>query len=485
MKKTVYNFVLPLVLCLLAFLPGHSFAQDEAEPTLSEVLATSTLTPEAQQAIVSALDAASASAADATIRANNSWLLISTALVLMMTVPGLMLFYGGLVRTKNVLSIMMQCFLSCAIVSVLWLIYGFSLTYSTVPIADGAAIPLFTQIFGDFSMFLLSGVEGMDAVNITNVAFQATFAIITPALIIGAFAERFRFKAFVPFLILWVTFVYIPLARMVWAPQGFFKQTYKAMIGIDPLDFAGGNVVHISSGVSALVIALYLGKRRGWPGNDFAPHNLVIASIGAGLLWVGWFGFNAGSALASGSQASLAFLATHFSAAAAAVTWVAAEWITRGKPSLLGMISGVVAGLVGVTPAAGFVSPFAGLIIGVVTGLVCFSVVTFIKPALKVDDSLDVFGIHGCGGMVGAVLTGVFANAAFNGPNLEALGVSRATLITSQVGTIIITAAMAAILTLIFVVIVDKLIGIKPTEEEEMIGMDLVDHGEMGYHRLS
>ncbi|MDX1973149.1 MAG: ammonium transporter [Candidatus Sumerlaeia bacterium] len=465
----------------------ETVTEEVSEPALADVLSKSNLSPEVQAALVQSLEAANAgasAAASATANANNSWVLISSALVLMMTIPGLMLFYGGLVRSKNVLSVMMQCFLSCAIVSVLWMIYGYSLTYSTVTF-EGDKVPFLNQIFGDLSLFLLAGVESMDPVSITNVVFQATFAIITPALIVGAFAERFRFRAFVPFLILWVTFVYIPLARMVWSSQGFFKNTYKEIMGIDPLDFAGGNVVHISSGVSALVLAIYLGKRRGWPGNDFAPHNLVIAAIGAGLLWVGWFGFNAGSALSSGNQASLAFLATHFSAASAALTWTFAEWITRGKPSLLGMISGVVAGLVGVTPAAGYISPLAGLIIGIVTGLVCFTVVTYVKPALKVDDSLDVFGIHGCGGMVGATLTGVFASAAFNGPDLAAHGATRVALILSQVGSIIITALMAGILTLVFVVIIDKVIGIRPNEEEELVGLDLVDHGEMGYHKLS
>jgi len=412
------------------------------------------------------------------IFANNAWMLVSCALVLMMTAPGLVLFYGGLVRTKNVLSVMMQGFFCMAVVSILWFAYGYTIAFG----ADG------NKFIGGLGNLFLNGV-GQEATiykipDLTFMLFQLMFAIITPALITGAFAERFRFKALVVFVALWVTVVYFPLAHMVWG--GGLLAT-----SIPALDFAGGTVVHISSGVSALVCAMYLGKRRNWPGPDFAPHNLVISAIGAGLLWVGWFGFNAGSACAADGIASSAFASTHMSAAGAAFSWMVAEWITRKKPSALGVIAGVVAGLVGITPGAGFVTPGAGLIIGLVTGVVCFAAVTYLKPMLKVDDSLDVFGVHGVGGILGAVLTGVFAtkvvnpirgaaeDGTINGVGLVD-GVGKQ--VVDQILAVGVTVVLAVVATLVILFIVDKLIGIRPTAEEEMQGLDFVDHGEAGYH---
>ncbi len=452
-------------------------------PTLTALAAFALLAAVSFAQDVTAADIAELKAMieEAKTYANNSWIMTSSAIVLMMTAPGLILFYGGLVRAKNVLSVMMQSFFCMGLVSILWLVYGYS-----VALGDSES-----PYWGGLGKMFLAGVssdtsEGLP--EMTVMFFQLMFAIITPALITGAFAERFRFRALVPFILLWSTIVYFPLTNWVWG-GGILAGGEWFGPHIEGLDFAGGTVVHISSGVSALVCALYLGRRRGYPGNEFAPHHLVISAIGAGLLWVGWFGFNAGSALAADSIASNAFAATHFSAAGAAVSWMVAEWITRGKPSLLGVISGVVAGLVGVTPAAGFITPVSGLIIGLVTGAVCFGAVTYLKPALKVDDSLDVFGIHGLGGMVGALLTGVFATVAVNDFFGEGAPVGGMDGNWGQVGTqaltIVITVLLAAVATLGILLLVDKTIGIRPSEEDEMTGLDLVDHGETGYHRLT
>jgi Amt family ammonium transporter len=399
----------------------------------------------------------------------------------MMTAPGLMLFYGGLVRAKNVLSLFMQCFYLMGMISLLWLVYGYSLAF-----APG------NPFIGGFDHLFLKGV-GMEATALTIpdqtfAFFQLMFAIITPALIVGAFAERFRFKALAVFMIAWVTVVYVPLAHMVWGPGGFLHIADGTFKG---LDFAGGTVVHISSGVSALVCAIYLGKRNGYPSGQFVPHNLIFSATGAAMLWVGWFGFNAGSALGAGGAASGAFLATHMSAAAATISWLAAEWLFRGKPSLLGGISGAVAGLVAVTPAAGFVTPVAGTIIGLLAGVVCWLAVTKVKAAFGYDDSLDVFGVHGVGGMLGAVLTGVFAHssvfAAFGEkedgtPMPVGLLEGNPGQVFNQIVGIGVAAGLAVVGTLVILFVVDKLIGVRATAEEQETGLDIVDHGEQAYH---
>ncbi|MEO8377747.1 MAG: ammonium transporter, partial [Candidatus Sumerlaeota bacterium] len=375
--------------------------------------------PEAAPDIAAQIAELKQKIADAQMAGDNAWVLTSSAVVLLMTAPGLMLFYGGLVRAKNVLSIFVQCFYLMALISILWLLFGYSLAF-----AKGNAF------IGGFDYVFLKGVAG--APNATYAAtiphqtfmiFQLMFAIITPGLMCGAFAERFRFRALAAFMLLWAIFVYFPLAHMVWGEGGFLNAFVgPANGGVKALDFAGGTVVHISSGVSALVCALYLGKRSGYPGPQFVPHNLVLSAIGAGLLWMGWFGFNAGSALGSGALASAAFTSTHMSAAGATMTWLLAEWIFRGKPSLLGGISGAVAGLVAVTPAAGFVTPVSGLIIGLIAGVFCWFCCTKIKSIFKYDDSLDVFGVHGMGGMLGAILTGVFATKEVNSALGDTLG---------------------------------------------------------------
>ncbi|MGH9880797.1 MAG: ammonium transporter, partial [Pyrinomonadaceae bacterium] len=343
------------------------------------------------------LEAATASAQSA---GDNAWVLVCAALVLMMTGPGLALFYGGLVRKKNVLATMMQSFALMAVITVLWALYGYSVAF-----AEG------TPFFGSLSYALLRGVTGSPNADYaatipqqTFMLFQLMFAVITPALITGAFAERIKFSAMLVFTGLWATFVYFPLAHMVWGKGGFLN----AVLGgvVPALDFAGGTVVHIASGFSALVCAIYLGKRYGYPKTAMAPHNLVLSVIGACMLWVGWFGFNAGSALAAGTLATSAFVATHFAAATGTLGWIAAEWVRTRKPTILGAISGAVCGLVGITPASGFVTPLSSLLIGFIAGVGCFLMVTEVKKRLGYDDSLDVFGVHGTGGLIGAVLTG-------------------------------------------------------------------------------
>ena len=444
-------------------------------PGLAAVMAFACAAVAHAQEAAPSMEELAAQVAHAQASADNAWIMTASAIVLMMTAPGLILFYGGLVRSKNVLSVFMHSLLMMGAVSLAWLVAGYSIAFGG-PTGEEAS-----PFIGGFDHLFLQGVshefDGSGISEMTVMFFQMMFAIITPALMTGAFAERFRFRALVPFAVLWSLILYAPLTHMVWGENGFLNTAIPA------LDFAGGTVVHISSGVSALVIALYIGKRRNYPGPDFAPHNLVISAIGAGLLWVGWFGFNAGSALAANHVATSAFAATHFSAAAAACSWCAAEWLLKKKPSLLGAISGLVAGLVGVTPAAGFVTPWAGMVIGLVTGVAAFFAVEFLKPKLGYDDSLDVFGIHGVGGMVGAVLTGVVATAAI-GAGVAGLIDGEPGRVVSQIFAVLITIGMSVVITGVLIVLIDKTIGIRPTEEEELMGLDIIDHGERGYRNL-
>jgi Amt family ammonium transporter len=409
---------------------------------------------------------------------DNAWLLTCAALVLMMTGPGLALFYGGLVRRKNVLATMMQSFTMMAVVTVLWALFGYSLAFAK-----------WNFFVGDLHFGLLHNVGS--APNATYAAtipqqtfmvYQLMFAIITPALITGAFAERMKFSAMLLFMILWSTFIYFPLAHMVWGEGGLLNA---ALGGRFPtLDFAGGTVVHISSGVSALVCALYLGKRVGYPKQAMKPHNLTLSFIGACLLWVGWFGFNAGSALAANGLASSAFVATHFAAAAAALSWLAVEWLRLGKPTVLGGISGAVAGLVAVTPASGFVTPMAALMIGALAGGFCYFMTTAIKKRFGYDDSLDVFGIHGAGGTLGALLTGVFAsrivNPIFKDAPVGMLEGNSRQMINQVVG-VLISIAVASVGSLIILKFVDLMIGVRVSPETEVAGLDITQHGEEGY----
>jgi Amt family ammonium transporter len=435
----------------------------------------------AQDDKMAALEAAVQSAQSS---GDNAWMLVSAALVLMMTGPGLALFYGGLVRRKNVLGTMMQSFILMALVTVVWAICGYSLAFG-----EG------TVFVGDLRYLFLNGVgaepNGDYAATIpqqTFMIFQLMFAIITPALISGAFAERMRFSAMLLFTVLWLLIVYLPMAHMVWGKGGMLN----AFLGgsIPCLDFAGGTVVHITSGFSALVCAVYLGKRLGFGGEGMKPHNLVLSFIGACLLWVGWFGFNAGSALGAGSLATSAFVATHFGAATGALGWVLAEWVKHGKPSVLGGISGAVAGLVAITPGSGFVTPMSALLIGFLAGLVCFFFVVIVKNKFGYDDSLDAFGVHGIGGLLGAVLTGVFATNAVNSAlkdsagNAAALGLvdGNGQQVINQIIGSGIAIALGVVGTFIILKICDVTLGVRADSKEETMGLDLSMHGEEGYN---
>ncbi len=412
--------------------------------------------------------------------ADNAWMLVSAALVLMMTGPGLALFYGGLVRRKNTLGIMMQSFMLMAVITVMWALVGYSLCF-------GGSGP----VIGGFEHAFLRGVGAEPNADyagtipqMTFMVYQLMFAIITPALITGATAERMKFSGTVLFMILWFLVVYAPLAHMVWGKGGLLNASLGGRF--PTLDFAGGTVVHISSGVSALVCALYLGKRSGFPKQPMPPHSLVLSFIGACLLWVGWFGFNAGSALASGPLATSAFVATHFAAAAAALSWSVAEWIKNGRASALGAISGAVAGLVAITPAAGFVAPMPALIIGLVAGVCCYWMVTRIKAIFGYDDALDAFGVHGAGGTVGALLTGVFATQVINPIFGAGKAVGGSDGHWSQVGNqlvgVLTAWGFALVGTLVILKVVDLITGLRVTEDQEIEGLDITQHGEEAYN---
>ena len=418
-------------------------------------------------------------AAPAISAGDNAWMLTSAALVLLMTGPGLALFYGGLVRRKNVLATMMQSFAMMCIITVLWAIVSYSLAF-------GPGNPF----IGGFHYLFLHNVGlapdadyGATVPAQTYMIYQLMFAIITPALITGAFAERMKFSAMCLFLTLWAIVVYSPMAHMVWGKGGLLNASLGGKFPC--LDFAGGTVVHVTSGVSALVCALYLGKRVGYPKEPSPPHSVVLSFIGACLLWVGWFGFNAGSAVAANGLATSAFVNTHFATAAAAMAWAGAEWIKNGKPSALGAISGAVAGLVAITPASGFVQPMSALIIGAVAGGFCFLMVTVVKSIFGYDDSLDAFGVHGAGGTIGAILTGVFASSAINPVfgNAKPTGALEGNW--HQVGNQFIGVAIAWGLsiagTLILLKLVDMIVGLRVTRDQEIEGLDITQHGEEGY----
>lgn len=410
---------------------------------------------------------------------DNAWMLVSAAFVLLMSGPGLALFYGGLVRKKNVLGTMMQTFAMMAMVTVLWALLSYSLAFG-----EGNAF------IGGFHHVFLHGVGLAPDLKYaptipaqTFMVYQLMFAIITPALITGAFAERMKFSSMLVFMFLWSVFIYSPMAHMVWGKGGLLNAALGGRIPC--LDFAGGTVVHVTSGVSALVTAIYLGKRIGYPREPMPPHSVVLSFIGACLLWVGWFGFNAGSALSAGTLATSAFVATHFGAAAAAVGWIAAEWTRQGKASALGAISGAVAGLVAITPAAGFVTPMSALWIGLFAGAFCYLMVVKVKVWFGYDDSLDAFGVHGAGGTLGAILTGVFANSSINpifGPG-KATGLLEGNWhqLLNQIAGVAIAWTISIVGTLVILFAVDRLMGLRVNEDDERDGLDLSQHGEEGY----
>ncbi|MBA3581310.1 MAG: ammonium transporter [Gammaproteobacteria bacterium] len=407
---------------------------------------------------------------------DTAWMLTATALVLLMTIPGLALFYAGMVRAKNVLSVFMQCFAITALISVLWVVYGYSLAFDVTGMQ--ADVVNRASFIGGFGKAFMQGV-GVSSLSYAIpesvfATFQMTFAIITPALIVGAFAERMKFLSMLLFTTLWFTFAYLPIAHMVWAGDGGLLWDW----GV--LDFAGGTVVHINAGIAGLVAALVIGKRKGYPTAAMPPHNLGYTLIGAALLWVGWFGFNAGSAVAANGTAGMAMLVTQVATAAAALTWMFAEWITHGKPSLLGIASGAVAGLVAITPASGTAGPMGALLIGLAAGVICFLAATRLKRAFKYDDSLDAFGVHAVGGIVGALLTGVCADASLGGVGL-AEGMSIGSQVWIQAKGVLVTVAWTAIVSLIILKLIDWTIGLRVTEEAETVGLDLSEHNERGY----
>ena len=447
-------------------------------PTLA--LAQTPASAPSTQAQIAALQQA---VQNAQSNADNAWMLVSAALVLLMTGPGLALFYGGLVRRKNILGTMMQSFAMMGLVTVLWAVAGYSLAFG-----HG------NFFIGGFEHLFLRGVSlspnpdyAPTIPEQTYMVYQLMFAIITPALITGAFAERMKFSAMAVFLSLWSLLVYSPMAHMVWGVGGLLNANGGH---IPSLDFAGGTVVHVTSGVSALVTAIYLGKRIGYPHTNMPPHSMVLSFIGACLLWVGWFGFNAGSALGSGPLATSAFINTHFAAASAALGWTIAEWIHNGKPTALGAISGAVAGLVAITPASGYVQPFSALLIGLIAGAFCSLMVFKVKSFFGYDDSLDAFGVHGAGGTLGAILTGIFATSAINAAfGKDAAGNPNATgaldghwgQLLNQTAGVSIAWVLSIVGTLVLLFIVDKVIGLRVTAEDEWAGLDLSQHGEEGY----
>jgi Amt family ammonium transporter len=400
---------------------------------------------------------------------DTAWVLIASALVMLMT-PGLALFYGGMVRSKNVLGTIMQSFIALGVITIQWVLYGYSLAFG----------PDIGHVIGSLGWIRLRGV-GLDpnpdyATTIPHQAFmifQMMFAIITPALITGAFAERFKFKTYLVFLLLWATFVYDPLAHWVWGTGGWIKN-------LGALDFAGGLVVHISSGIAALAATLVIGKRKGYGDEPMPPHNLTMTLLGAALLWFGWFGFNGGSAVASGSLATSAFVVTHISAAAAALSWMIAEWAYRGNPTVLGAASGAVAGLVAITPASGFVGPVSAIIIGLAAGLVCYYAIN-LKTKLGYDDSLDVVGVHGVGGTWGALATGLFASKAINSAGNDGLFFGNPSLIGIQALSVVSAWVYSFVVTLIILKILDWTMGLRVNDEHETNGLDISQHGETGY----
>ncbi len=495
MRRTVLNVLLCSMLLILSVNTAFAQAPTDASPitTPTELRPIETEVPKptvetplveaaAETVVETATTAAEESIAKATEEAvlnagDTAWMLTSTALVLFMTIPGLALFYAGMVRAKNVLSVMMQCFAITALMTVLWTIYGYSLAFDSTGMAQG--VINFNSFVGGFGKVLLNGVERTSLVlaipETVFFVFQMTFAIITPALIVGAFAERMKFSALLLFMALWFTVVYCPVAHMVWGGDGSLIGSYWGV-----LDFAGGTVVHINAGIAGLICCLVLGPRRGYPHEPMPPHNLNFTLMGASMLWVGWFGFNAGSAVAANGDAGMAMAVTQIATATAALAWMFVEWLTHGKPSVLGIASGAVAGLVAITPASGTAGPLGALIIGVSSGILCFLTSTKIKRALGYDDSLDVFGVHAVGGIVGAILTGVCVDASLGGSGL-AEGVTMGQQVLMQTIGAAATLVYSAILTFIILLLVSVIVGLRVDEDEEIRGLDLALHNERGY----
>jgi ammonium transporter, Amt family len=461
MKKILSMIALASALGLGLFgTSGLAFAGEVADPAMATEVAPAEAAPATEAAAEEAptLDAGS-----------TAWMIMATVLVVAMIIPGLALFYGGLVRTKNMLSVLMQVFVTCSLVSVIWVIYGYSLTFT-----EGGGL---NDYIGGFSKAFLSGVNSDSISGVIPeyvfATFQLTFAAITPALIVGGFAERIKFSAVLVFMALWVTFVYIPIAHMVWG-GGLLAE-------LGAKDFAGGTVVHINAGIAALVGAIVIGKRIGYGKEAMPPHSMVMTMIGASLLWVGWFGFNVGSELAADGVAGLALINTQVATAAAVLGWVLVEWLAKGKPSMLGGASGAVAGLVAITPACGFIGPMGAIILGFVASVISFWAVTSLKIKLGYDDSLDVFGIHGVSGLIGAIGTGILMDAGLGGVGFPE-GVTMGGQLTSQIIASGVTIVWCGVISYILFKIVDILIGLRVSEESEREGLDTTEHGERAYH---
>ncbi|HMN38195.1 MAG TPA: ammonium transporter [Hyphomicrobium sp.] len=424
-----------------------------------------------------AQDAATQAADVAAMKGDTAFMFICTVLVLLMTVPGLALFYGGMVRTKNMLSMCMQVFSTVCLAAIIWMVYGYSMAFTSGPQAFGAFV-------GGFDKSFLSGVtasstadtftKGVVIPEYVFMAFQMTFACITPALIVGAIAERVKFSAVLVFVALWVTLVYFPIAHMVWHSDGY-------LFKLGALDFAGGTVVHIDAGIAGLIGALIAGRRIGYMREAMPPHSLTMTMIGAALLWVGWFGFNCGSNLEATGTAILAMANTFAATAAAGLAWILAEWVAKGKPSLLGLASGVVAGLVAVTPASGFAGPMGSMVLGLIAGTVCFMFCTSIKHAIGYDDSLDVFGVHCVGGIIGSLLTGVLASAEYGGAGL-AEGMTVGAQVVVQASAVVVTLIWSGGVSAVLYYLIDMVIGLRPSEDGEREGLDITDHGERAYN---
>ncbi|MBS5796446.1 MAG: ammonium transporter [Dysgonomonas mossii] len=470
MKHRLFKYV-TIILFIAMVLPTAVWAQDSLT-TVADSLKTTTAIP---------VEAVAAATEEPTVlnSGNTAWIIVATVLVMMMTIPGLALFYGGLVRQKNILSILMQCLMATGIISIIWVAFGYSWVFGTSFMDSGSPLG---QIIGGFDKAFLHGIKldtymsGVGIPEILFALFQCMFAVITPALIIGAFAERIKFSGYVVFIILWSIIVYNPMAHWVWGGGWLMK--------MGAIDFAGGTVVHINAGISALVMAIMLGRRKGYRtiGHPFTPHNIPFVFIGTSLLWLGWFGFNAGSGLAADGLAANAFLVTHLATSAAAVIWMALEWILYKKPTIVGFCTGAVAGLVAITPAAGTADVLGAFAIGGISALVCFFMVAYVKPKLKYDDSLDAFGVHGIGGIVGSILTGVFATRAITGPE----GVQGALYgdwnqLWIQVVATGASVVYSAVLTFILFFIVNKTIGLRVSKDDESTGLDISQHGEIAY----
>ncbi len=487
MRSIKQTMALAVILCVAACGVGAAYADEAASDSA------------APQSNEQRLDTVESAAADAALAGHNAWMLTCTALVLFMTAPGLAMFYGGLVRKKNVLNVMMQCMFLMGLMTVIWALWGYSLAFGGdgkwIGNGEYLAMQNVARSWDDTAQapqtpMFMEG-EPTQIPLMTHMLFQGMFFIITPALICGAFAERMKFSTMVVFMVLWGTLVYCPLCHWVWdgGILGFVTTADIAAgkgngLAGGALDFAGGTVVHISSGVSALICALLIGKRLGYGSEPMPPHNLTYTALGAGMLWVGWFGFNAGSELASDDLTASAFAVTHFSAAAGAVSWAMVEWITRGKPTLLGACSGAVAGLVCITPAAGFVNPIPALLMGAAAGIICYYACALLKNKLGYDDSLDAFGVHGVGGTLGALLTGVFATRAcwnIDGGGKLGLIEGSSRVFIGQVVGVAVTWIFAALLTFVLLKILDATMGLRVSQENEIQGLDLSEHGEEGY----